>query len=129
MATTKESNLSNLYIELNRFGQNGEYERALKTANKSKIKYIRNYNAVTTSKMSVKYAPYVRHRACEWLRVTVSCSVRQLKLSSTNLLFFTVLQQFPDEEKAFHCKVVCFIQLSRFQDGLKAILNQPKLSS
>lgn len=74
MATTKESNLSNLYIELNRFGQNGEYERALKTANK-------------------------------------------------------ILQQFPDEEKAFHCKVVCFIQLSRFQDGLKAILNQPKLSS
>jgi len=60
MATTKESNLSNLYIELNRFGQNGEYERALKTANKSKIKYIHNYNAVTTSKMSVKYAPYVQ---------------------------------------------------------------------
>lgn len=53
----------------------------------------------------------------------------EAKLRSTNLLFFTVLQQFPDEEKAFHCKVVCFIQLSRFQDGLKAILNQPKLSS
>jgi hypothetical protein len=52
MATTKESNLSNFYIELNRFGQNGEYERALKTANKSKIKYIRNSNAVTTSKMT-----------------------------------------------------------------------------
>ncbi|PNF21717.1 Signal recognition particle subunit SRP72 [Cryptotermes secundus] len=74
MATTRESNLSALYVELNRFGQNGEYERALKTANK-------------------------------------------------------ILQQFPDEEKAFHCKIVCFIQLSRFQDGLKAILNQPKLSS
>jgi len=59
MATTKESNLSNLYIELNRFGQNGEYERALKTANKSKSKYIRNYNTVTTSKMCAKYAPYV----------------------------------------------------------------------
>ncbi|KDR23740.1 signal recognition particle subunit SRP72 [Zootermopsis nevadensis] len=73
MATTKESNLSALYVELNRFAQNGEYERALKTANK-------------------------------------------------------ILQQFPGEEKAFHCKVVCFIQLSRFQDGLKAILNQPKFS-
>jgi len=60
MATTKESNLSNLYIELNRFGQNGEYERALKTANKSKIKYIRNYNTVTISKMCAKYAPYVQ---------------------------------------------------------------------
>ncbi|KAJ9578829.1 hypothetical protein L9F63_004933 [Diploptera punctata] len=73
MATTRESNLTTLYVELNRFGQNGEYERALKTANK-------------------------------------------------------ILQNFPDEEKAFHCKVVCFIQLSRFHDGLKAIVNQPKLS-
>jgi hypothetical protein len=37
MATTRESSLSALYVELNRFGQNGEYERALKTANKSKV--------------------------------------------------------------------------------------------
>lgn len=37
MATTKESNLSALYVELNRFAQNGEYERALKTANKSNV--------------------------------------------------------------------------------------------
>jgi hypothetical protein len=37
MTTTRESNLSALYVELNRFGQNGEYERALKTANKSKV--------------------------------------------------------------------------------------------
>ncbi|PSN45652.1 Signal recognition particle subunit SRP72 [Blattella germanica] len=74
MAATKESNLTALYVELNRFGQNGEFERALKTANK-------------------------------------------------------ILQNFPDEEKAFHCKIVCFIQLSRFLDGLKAIQNHPKLSS
>lgn len=65
MATTKESNLSNLYIELNRFGQNGEYERALKTANKSKINYVFNCNAVTASKMSVQYAPYVKCTVCE----------------------------------------------------------------
>jgi hypothetical protein len=37
MATIKESSLSALYVELNRFGQNAEYERALKTANKSNI--------------------------------------------------------------------------------------------
>jgi hypothetical protein len=60
MATTKESNLSNLYVELNRFGQNGEYERALKTANKSKINCVPNYSVVTASKMSWKYAPYVQ---------------------------------------------------------------------
>ncbi|KAK7793568.1 hypothetical protein R5R35_000404 [Gryllus longicercus] len=74
MAASRESNLSSLYAELNRFGQAGESERALKTANK-------------------------------------------------------ILQQFPDEKEAFHCKVVCLIQLSRFQDGLKAVNNTPKLSS
>lgn len=36
MSATKEANLSALYAELNKFGQNGEYERALKAANKSK---------------------------------------------------------------------------------------------
>jgi hypothetical protein len=77
MATTKESNLSNLYIELNRFGQNGEYERALKTANKSKNNYVRNYSAVTASKMSVKYAAYVQCTVhAEWLRVKVCSAVR-----------------------------------------------------
>lgn len=42
MATTRESNLSALYVELNRFGQNGEYERALKTANKSKVTRVQD---------------------------------------------------------------------------------------
>nr|CAD7256526.1 unnamed protein product [Timema shepardi] len=39
-----------------------------------------------------------------------------------------VLQQRADELKAFHCKIVCLIQLSRFQDALKAIVKEPKLS-
>lgn len=33
---SKESNLPALYAELYKLGQNGEYERALKTANRSK---------------------------------------------------------------------------------------------
>lgn len=33
---SKDSNLSSLYAELNKQGQNGEYDRALKTANRSK---------------------------------------------------------------------------------------------
>lgn len=33
--TTKEKTIATHYAELNRFGQNGEYERALKSANKS----------------------------------------------------------------------------------------------
>lgn len=32
---TRETNLPALYVELNKLGQNGEYERALKAANKS----------------------------------------------------------------------------------------------
>lgn len=39
--TSKENNISALYAELNKLGQNGEYERALKTANRST--YITNY--------------------------------------------------------------------------------------
>ncbi|XP_047114553.1 signal recognition particle subunit SRP72 [Schistocerca piceifrons] len=74
MASAKEVNLSTQYAELNRFAQNGEYERALKSANK-------------------------------------------------------ILQHAPGEEKAFHCKVVCFIKLDKFQEGLKAITNQSNLSS
>jgi signal recognition particle subunit SRP72 len=34
---SKESNLPVLYTELSKLGQNGEYERALKTANRSKL--------------------------------------------------------------------------------------------
>nr|CAD7400517.1 unnamed protein product [Timema cristinae] len=73
MASNKDVSLSSIYSDLNRFGQNQEYEKALKAANK-------------------------------------------------------ILQQRADELKAFHCKIVCLIQLSRFQDALKAIVKEPKLS-
>ncbi|KAG8226883.1 hypothetical protein J437_LFUL005642 [Ladona fulva] len=72
--STKESKLTFLYTELNRLGHNGEYERAIKTANK-------------------------------------------------------ILHDNPDEGKAFHCKIVSLIQLSRFQDGLQFIQKNTKLSS
>lgn len=35
----KEANIKSLYGELNKFGQNGEYEKALKIANKSRFLY------------------------------------------------------------------------------------------
>ncbi|XP_034235450.1 signal recognition particle subunit SRP72 [Thrips palmi] len=74
MSSAKEANLSALYAELNKFGQNGEYERALKAANK-------------------------------------------------------ILSSQADEEKAFHCKIVSLIQLSKFNDALGFISKNPKLSS
>lgn len=56
------SNLASLFAELNRFGQNGEYDRALKTVNK-------------------------------------------------------ILQEVPDDDKALHCKIVCLIHLSDFENA------------
>lgn len=37
MSAGKVVNLSSAFAELNRYGQNGDHERALKTANKSKF--------------------------------------------------------------------------------------------
>ncbi|KAJ8670497.1 hypothetical protein QAD02_001756 [Eretmocerus hayati] len=70
--TTKESNLYSLFAELYKQGQNGEYERALKTANR-------------------------------------------------------ILGLAQDDEAALHCKVVSFIQLSKFNEALQVINKFPKL--
>ncbi|XP_053602783.1 signal recognition particle subunit SRP72 isoform X2 [Plodia interpunctella] len=70
MSANKENNLVQAYIELNKFCQNGDYDRALKATGK-------------------------------------------------------VLQIAPNEQKAFHCKVVCFIQLHNFKEAL-AVLCNPK---
>ncbi|XP_018578059.1 signal recognition particle subunit SRP72 [Anoplophora glabripennis] len=66
--TAKEKTIASQYAELNRFGQNGEYERALKAANK-------------------------------------------------------ILGVAPNELPAFQCKVVCLIQLSRFEEAI-SLLNK-----
>lgn len=42
------------------------------------------------------------------------------------LFYFLVLSQAPEEEEAFHCRIVCLIQLSKFQEALQAILKQTK---
>ncbi|XP_011300118.1 signal recognition particle subunit SRP72 [Fopius arisanus] len=70
---SKENNLSSLYAELNKFGRNGEYERALKVANR-------------------------------------------------------ILGISQDEEAAIHCKIISFIQLSKFNDALQVIAKNPKIS-
>lgn len=40
-------------------------------------------------------------------------------------LLFSVLQIAPNEQKAFHCKVICLINLHNFKEALVA-LNNPK---
>ncbi|KAG6461098.1 hypothetical protein O3G_MSEX012419 [Manduca sexta] len=66
MSANKESNLVQAYIELNKFCQNGDYDRALKASGK-------------------------------------------------------ILQIAPTEQKAFHCKVICHIQLHNFKEALTAL--------
>lgn len=73
MATQKNIALSNLYTELNRFCQNSEYDRAIKTANR-------------------------------------------------------ILKDSIEDNKAFHCKVVCYIQLSQFDEAIRALDKSPNLS-
>ncbi|XP_026328538.1 signal recognition particle subunit SRP72 [Hyposmocoma kahamanoa] len=70
MSANKENNLVQAYIELNKFCQSGDYDRALKATGK-------------------------------------------------------ILQIAPNEQKAFHCKVVCFLQLHNFKEAL-AVLCNPK---
>ncbi|XP_043269897.1 signal recognition particle subunit SRP72 isoform X2 [Venturia canescens] len=71
---SKENNLPTLYAELSKLGRNGEYERALKTANR-------------------------------------------------------ILGISQDEEAAIHCKVICFLQLSKFNEALQFIIKNSKQSS
>ncbi|XP_063531876.1 signal recognition particle subunit SRP72 [Cydia strobilella] len=68
MSANKENNLVQAYIELNKFCQGGDYDRALKAAGK-------------------------------------------------------ILQIAPNEQKAFHCKVICFIQLHNFKEALAVLTN------
>lgn len=39
-------------------------------------------------------------------------------------MIYTVLKQFPLEKEAFHCKIVCLIQLSKFKEACAEIDNQ-----
>lgn len=45
MSANKENNLVQAYIELNKFCQSGDYERALKATGKSKTPQIFNLHA------------------------------------------------------------------------------------
>uniref|UniRef100_A0A1B6F764 Signal recognition particle subunit SRP72 n=1 Tax=Cuerna arida TaxID=1464854 RepID=A0A1B6F764_9HEMI len=74
MTNQTATNIGVLYAELNKYCQNNDYERAVKSANK-------------------------------------------------------VLHHYPDESKAFHCKVVSLIQQDKFQEALQAINKQPKLAA
>ncbi|XP_054261614.1 signal recognition particle subunit SRP72 [Macrosteles quadrilineatus] len=74
MTAQTSISLGSLYAELNKFCQNNDFERAVKSANK-------------------------------------------------------VLHHYPEETKAFHCKIVSLVQQDKFQEALQSINKQPKLSS
>jgi len=56
--------------------------------------------------------------------VEVDYSVTRMALY---VYFCTVLHFAREDEKAFHCKIVCLIQLSQFEEALKVLKNNPKL--
>jgi signal recognition particle subunit SRP72 len=74
MAQTQAPNLTNLFADLHRLGQSGDYERALKVANK-------------------------------------------------------ILAENQQDEKAFHCKIVCWLQMGKFEEALTAINRNHAISS
>lgn len=45
-----------------------------------------------------------------------------------HMFCFIVLNLSNSEQKAFHCKVVCLIQLSKFEDAMQQIVKFPELS-
>ncbi|KAL3290204.1 hypothetical protein HHI36_023563 [Cryptolaemus montrouzieri] len=70
----KEKAISQFYVELNKFGQNSEYERALKTANK-------------------------------------------------------IIGIAPHDGSAFQCKIVCLIQLNRFEEAIQLLNKKAEFAS
>jgi len=51
-----------------------------------------------------------------------------LKAITINYSILSVLAQAPDEEEALQCRVICFLQLSKFQEALQAINKNAKLA-
>lgn len=90
----KEANIRSYYTEVNKFGQNGEYDKAIKSLNKSKWKWYHHHTRTRT-------------------RQTF-----QTKL--TNLLI-VVLNVEPEDPTAIQCKVVCLIQSSKFSEAIQFI--------
>lgn len=74
------------YSELNRLGQNAEYERAIKSANRS------------------KHHPNI-------------C----LLLFSSHIISISVLGLAPQETLAFHYKIICLIELSKFEEAIQLL--------
>ncbi len=61
-----------------------------------------------------------------WILIIIFTFMWHVKLE-----FFaavSVLQEARDDEKAFHCKIVCLIQLDKFDEALTAICKNSKLS-
>lgn len=57
----KEAAIRTHYTELNKFGQNGEYEKAIKTANKSESNSHPDIiQQILNSKLLFQYSPWIR---------------------------------------------------------------------
>lgn len=88
---SREKLISATYAEIQKCDQNGEFERALKAANRSKL------NLFTL-------------------------------ISNLFIHCYLVLHMEPQEQLAFHCKIVCLVQLGKFEEALQQMRKHPNLS-
>lgn len=107
MADPKKTdvNLAPLYTELNRIGNNGDYRRAIKVANKSE------WNCLTIQIVSSSF-------------ILTESSLRLFRTPNDSHDLFTVfpvLQEAPNEVNAQKYLVVCYIQESEFASALELI--------
>lgn len=93
MAATSPS-IPQLFTELDKFAKDGNYVKAQKIANKSKIKEI-----------GIIY----------WFYFSFELTFSRL------FSFNSVLQEKPDDKEAFHCKVICLIHQSCFREAVDVI--------
>ena len=145
-----QANLTNLFSDLHRFGQNEEWDRALKTANKSKNHYtifLKPHMAIFVLTRSLNFKPdghvsiypYREHignmfhpLSADWAWHSLHfifwlCQNGQT-LRYLNIWIFSVLQETPGDEKVLQCKIVCFIQQGKFEEALSVIHKNGELS-
>lgn len=102
----KGANIRALYGEVHKFTQNGEFDKAIKSLNKSKF-----------------------HFHGQFLRRIEPMAWKNVKTSTNSLIWpliilkssGTVLNVAADDTTASHCKAVCLIQASKFTEAVQFI--------
>lgn len=85
--SSREANIRSYFTEVNKFTQTAEYDKAIKSLNKSKLLIMLQFPGTHAN---FPFSP-------------------------------PVLNLDPEDTTAGHCKVVCLVQLSKFQEALQVV--------